>query len=255
MLLLLLDDAAYVLHVPAGHGHAAEAALPVERDVSAPGVAVDPPRAVDHDASGVGVAVRTLQAFKVVTRLVAVAVTAGHLEPAHGRAVAPGDVAEHRRLGGAALPGAVHRVSPVDDLPFGEGPDEDPGTPARDAIVHEQAVVRIHALASRIFEGLFGARLDTLVPASVEPAEEEGTDASPCGQQDQDGKQDEGDSSFHGFHRYWSSPIICPFPEKVTIPRGDRSSGGSSDGDRMGTPLRPRVGDEQASARWPCRWT
>ena len=208
---------------------------------------------MDHDAPVVGTAVRTLQALEVVTRLVAFSVAAGHLELAHGRAVAPGGVAEHWRLGGAALPGAVHRVSPVDDPSFGEGPDEDPRAPARDAVVHEHAVVRGHALASRILEGLFGTFLNAFVPMPVEPAEADGTDAGPCGQQGQDGKQD--DSSFHGFHQYWSSPIICPFPEKVTIPRGDRSSGGSSDGDCTGTPLRPRVGDEQASARWPCRWT
>ena len=193
MHVLLLDNTSDFLHVLSGHSHTAQAAFPVERDVSSPGIIVDPPRAVDHDAPGIGMTIRPFKTLKVVSAFVLCSVPACHLELAEGRAVTSRDVAEHGLPGCASLPRSVHRISPVHDLPLFEGPDEHPGASTGDAVVHEHAVIRAQTVPSGVSERLFRTFLDPLValPRLVpHPAERQGQSRDDQGHHENEDRDD-----------------------------------------------------------------
>ena len=65
------------------------------------------------------------------------------------------DIAEHGGLVGAAFPGSVHGVAGIDHLSVDEGPYEQAGLSAGDAVVDKQAVVLVEPFPLGVLERLF----------------------------------------------------------------------------------------------------
>ena len=110
---------------------------------------------MDHDAPGEGAAVGELQSLQIETGLVTAPPMPRDFKSAEGGAVAARDIAEHGGLVGASFPGAVHGVAGIDHLSVDEGPHEQAGLPAGDAVVDEQTVVLVEPFPLGVLERLF----------------------------------------------------------------------------------------------------
>ena len=144
---------------------------------------------MDHDAPGEGAAVGELQSLQIETGPVPPPPVPRDLETAEGGAVAPGDIAEDGGHVGAAFPGAMHGVAGIDHLALVEGPDEQAGLPAGDAVIKEQAVILVEPFPLGIPEGLFRPDFQSLVLGIARDTA--GAEQAACRCAGHDGSQDE----------------------------------------------------------------
>lgn len=178
MLGFLAHQAVDVGHIAGGDGDAALAGFGIEGDVFAPFVGIDITGTVDHDSPTVGAVVGSVQTFQPQAGLVPFPTVHRDLESAYGRALAPGRVAENRRLIGTSFPRPMHGISGIHHSVLTERPDEQPGLPALDAVVEEEAVVLAQTLLCCVFEGFRGAGFhlrEVRVPGDAVRGEEVGT--------------------------------------------------------------------------------